>query len=136
MAIESIGRVAAPESAQSNSTVNLQDFLKIFLAQLKFQDPLEPVDNREFLAQLAQFSNVEISNRINEGVQSLNNIDSVSQVISMLGKDVEVAADEAGTGGIGKVVAVKFNNGDPLLTISTGAGPIDDVRPSTVTLVR
>lgn len=136
MAIESIARAAGNESAQSVSSVNLQDFLQIFLAQLKFQDPLEPVDNKEFLAQLAQFSNVEISNRINEGVQSLIDVDSVTQVVSMLGRDVELAPDLNGSINVGKVTAVKFNDGNPLLTVSTTAGPMDDIQPSTVTLIR
>ena len=46
--------------------VGTPDFLKILLTQLRFQDPLKPVDNEQFVAQLAQFSSLEQLTQINQ----------------------------------------------------------------------
>ena len=61
MAIESIGRVGDTSVASQQASVGLEEFLDIFLTQLNYQDPLEPVDNQEFLAQLAQFSLLRVA---------------------------------------------------------------------------
>ena len=68
MAVDAIGNVPTPQDNAAitrKSSISQDDFIKLFLAQLQFQDPLEPVDNREFLAQLAQFSTVQ-------GISDLN----------------------------------------------------------------
>ena len=55
MPVDAIGTILNPASATATqqNTIDQEDFIKLFLSQLQFQDPLEPVDNREFLAQLA-----------------------------------------------------------------------------------
>jgi len=137
MAVESIARISNEQANQQAATVNLDDFLQIFLTQLNFQDPLEPVDNREFLAQLAQFSAVEIANRTNQSTEAMLNVSSITQVVNLLGKQVEIAnSGNNGSGMIGTVSAISFNNGDPLLTIQTTSNPVVGIRPSDVVLVR
>ena len=52
-----IGLVAAPAAAgAASSALGLQDFMKVLLTQLTFQDPLKPMDNQAFMAQMAQFT--------------------------------------------------------------------------------
>ena len=62
MPVDAIGSVLNQQdtTVTRQNTIDQEDFIKLFLSQLQFQDPLEPVDNREFLAQLAQFSNLEV----------------------------------------------------------------------------
>ncbi len=55
MQVESIGNVVQQPAQTANNAISQDEFVKLFLAQLKYQDPLEPLNNREFLAQLAQF---------------------------------------------------------------------------------
>ncbi|KTD26827.1 flagellar hook capping FlgD N-terminal domain-containing protein [Legionella israelensis] len=40
----------------SSTSINQADYLKLFMQELTYQDPLKPVDNKEFMAQMAQFS--------------------------------------------------------------------------------
>ena len=94
MAIDSIGAVGNVQVAAAQASVGLEDFLQIFLTQLNYQDPLEPVDNREFLAQLAQFSSVEIANRTSETTTALLDVNSLSQSIGLLGKTVNVNLEQ------------------------------------------
>ena len=46
--------------------VNQADYLKLFMQELTYQDPLKPVDNREFMAQMAQFSSLQEARTTNE----------------------------------------------------------------------
>jgi len=134
MAIESIG--AAPQAAgtPANAIVGQEDFLKILLTQLKFQDPLKPIDNQEFIAQLAQFSSLEFTRQQGERIETLLTIQSASQSLTLMGRTVEVATDSGSQ--VGSVIAIRFQNGSPLLTIRTSAGAfLTDVRLSQVSLV-
>ena len=46
-------------SSDSSSTLTLQDFLQVLTTQLTYQDPLKPLDNQEFMAQIAQFTTLQ-----------------------------------------------------------------------------
>ncbi|AXF57842.1 flagellar hook assembly protein FlgD [Salicibibacter kimchii] len=59
------GQIAEPEGAM----LGKDDFLKILIAQLQNQDPLDPMDDREFIAQMAQFSTLEQMTNMNEAIQ-------------------------------------------------------------------
>ena len=135
MAIESIGRVAATGVEAQQANVGLEDFLNIFLTQLNFQDPLEPVDNREFIAQLAQFSALELGNRSNENMEGLLDVTSVNQAVSLLGKDVQVNNEDGGIV-IGTVTALRMQGTTPTLSINTANGPVEGINPSRVTIVK
>ena len=74
MPVDAIGNVLNPANpgTTQNNTIDQNDFIKLFLSQLQFQDPLEPVDNREFLAQLAQFSSLEKLTSIETSIKELS----------------------------------------------------------------
>lgn len=134
MAIESVGRVGETEGAlRQQTSLQLEDFLNIFLTQLSFQDPLEPVDNREFLAQLAQFSSLELANSSNENSEGLLEVTSYSQSIGLLGRSVE-ANTENGTV-TGEVIAMRLSGAQPQLTLREGDGTVTFVSPAQVSLV-
>lgn len=61
----------AMTSSQGSSVLGQQDFLTLMTAQLKNQDPLKPMENGEFLAQMAQFSTVAGIDRVNETLTGL-----------------------------------------------------------------
>lgn len=134
MAIESIGRIDTGASAvQQQSSLKLEDFLNIFLTQLSFQDPLEPVDNREFLAQLAQFSALELSNRSNENTEGLLEVSSFTQSVGLLGKTIEASGENGSIQG--EVLAMRLVSGSPELTIKKADGTFAFISPSQITLI-
>lgn len=57
--------------AETTSDVDKNDFLKLLVAQLEHQDPLSPMKNEEFIAQLATFSSLEQLIAINQGIEEL-----------------------------------------------------------------
>ena len=53
------------------NTLTQQDFLNLFTAQLKYQNPLEPLDNAQMATQMAQFNTVDALARMNETMTQL-----------------------------------------------------------------
>lgn len=109
MAVDAIGSSLGTQQnsalAQS-STIDQEDFIRLFLAQLQFQDPLEPVDNREFLAQLAQFSALEQSRQLSENTASMLAMSASDQAVGLLNRQVDLT--NLGVTRSGTVVAVQF----------------------------
>lgn len=137
MPVDAIGTVLNPQSATATqqNTIDQEDFIKLFLSQLQFQDPLEPVDNREFLSQLAQFSNLEQTRQTSQNTEGLLVMNSSAQALGLLNKTVEIAGQGAAT--IGAVTAVKFTSAGPELTIQTTSGQVlTSVRLSQISLVK
>lgn len=134
--MDAIGSVlTSGAEVKSASTLNQDDFLKLFLTQLNFQDPMEPVDNREFLAQIAQFSSLEQSRQIGQGINDLVFLNSTAQSVSMLSKFVEVTTQNGVS--TGTVSAINFSTDGPILTVTlTNGGFANDIRLSQVRLVR
>lgn len=89
-----------------------EDFLRLLVAQLKSQDPMNPVDNQAFLAQLAQFSVVErLQNLERQGTQS-----AALQAAALVGMNVS-AETAAGLKVSGRVDAVVAGQDGPLLSV-------------------
>ena len=87
-------------TTKSNSDLDKDAFLKLMLAQLQNQDPLEPLDGTDYSAQLAQFSSLEQMQNINDTLnmsldanylltQSINN----TMTAGMIGQEVKIAGD-------------------------------------------
>ncbi|QDH70141.1 flagellar hook assembly protein FlgD [Marilutibacter alkalisoli] len=137
MPVDAIGGVVNPQDATltQNNTIDQEDFIKLFLAQLQFQDPLEPVDNREFLAQLAQFTALEQSRQTSQNTNDLLSMNATSQAIALLNRQVDVAG--MGVPLSGTVIAVQFTTSGPQISVRDSEDQvITGVRLSQVTLVK
>lgn len=80
-------------AASGNSALGSDAFMKLLVAQLQHQDPLNPQDNTEFVAQLAQFSSLEQQTETNKKMDQLLATQNSSAAFSLLGQDVVVATD-------------------------------------------
>ena len=135
MAIDAIGLAGSTDtSVPRNASISQEAFLKILLTQLRFQDPLKPVDNQQFLAQLAQFSAIEINRQQSEKIDTLLQMNSTGQAIGLLGQQVEVQGS-AGAG-VGEVTAVSFRTGEATLSVRTASATLVDVRLRDVRLIQ
>jgi flagellar basal-body rod modification protein FlgD len=123
MAIEALGAVAStPSSSTAASSVSLQDFVRILVSQLNNQDPLKPMDNQEFVTQLAQFTSLEQSRQLNQNLEALLSVQSTTQSVGLIGRTVDV---QAGSGlASGPVIQLDFSAGEPRLTVRTAAGEV------------
>jgi len=136
MAVGAIGgSVGSGVSGIQNVGLQESDFIHLFLTQLTFQDPLQPVDNAQFLAQLAQFTSIEQNQVISDNLSGLLNIEGSNQALSLLGRTVEFSQN--GNTVTGKVSTVQYSNGSPTLTVTESDGTIlQSVDPTQVTLVQ
>ena len=100
----SAAATSAKESS-SSSTINSQAFLRLLTEQLKYQDPMNPMDNSEMLAQEAQFATLEQMEALTSTFSSFSNI---YQANSLLGQCVRVEVD--GQGYVGIVEGVDFSD--------------------------
>ena len=68
----SLATTGTPSSStRDKTTLDQQDFFKIMVAELTHQDPLEPMQNNEFLQQVAQMQTMETMTRLSEGIEAL-----------------------------------------------------------------
>ena len=96
------GTSAAPSAS---AAIGQQDFLTLMLAQLKNQDPLKPMENGEFLAQLAQFSTVGGIEKVNDTLASLGSgmrDFRIATAANLLGHEVLVPGNIARPGADGR----------------------------------
>lgn len=99
-------------SKTSNSTLDIDDFLSLMVAQMQNQDPLEPTDNSQYMAQLATFTQVEATTQMND--KTLQNMAS-----NLVGKQVIMTTTLNTDGYIGGTVDYWENIGG---TIYLGIG--------------
>lgn len=83
-------------SAENHDKLGKEEFLKLLITQLENQDPLDPMDDKEFVAQLAQFSSLEQLTNISKGVDTLkdNNTQDLAGAVGFIGKEIKAAGDE------------------------------------------
>lgn len=94
--------VAASPSPSSRGALDYGAFLKLLIEQLRAQDPTRPVDPAEYVAQLAQFSNVEQAVRANQKLDTLLAASSLTSAGSVIGRTV-TSPDGSVTGAIAGV---------------------------------
>ncbi|MGH6761713.1 MAG: flagellar hook assembly protein FlgD [Phyllobacterium sp.] len=103
-------------SAAQSATVDYNSFLKLLVAQMKNQDPTQPVDGTEYVAQLATFSNVEQAIQTNSKLDLLLTSSALSQADGIIGRTV-TSADGTKSG---VVESVKIYQDGMMATLKDG----------------
>lgn len=113
------------------SELNMKTFMTLLSVQLANQNPLEPMSDRDFFAQMAQLGQVEGMDKLNDSLQ-------VSQAASLIGKKVTALRPmtESGASGnaliSGTATRLTVRNGEYYLGIKEANGGIVDVSLSTI----
>ena len=102
--------------AVAKDKVNYVSFLTLLVAQLKNQDPTEPRDSAQYIAQLATFSNVEQSIKSNAKLDQLMTAFALSQADDVIGRTVTSADGSIS----GQVTALKVVTGGALAILANG----------------
>jgi flagellar basal-body rod modification protein FlgD len=84
--------------------LNKDDFLKILLSQLQHQDPTKPMEDKEFIAQMAQFSTLEQMTNMSTSFGNMATQMQSAQAISLLGKNVELVSNGQAVAGVVEAV--------------------------------
>lgn len=104
-----------------------EDYMELMVTQLKNQNPLEPMENKEFISQMAQFSQVQGVNKIAQLVESSTPFNKLSSATSMLGQTIEYKGDDENTTESGTVEQVIRQDGKTKLDIGNDQIAIDRV---------
>jgi len=103
------------------SALGKDQFLQLLITQLKYQDPTSPVDDKEFIAQLAQFSSLEQMQNLNTNMSDMmlgqQKLTALGQATQMIGQQVELFTHE-GESLFGKVTGVQFKDGWPQIMVN------------------
>jgi len=129
---QSAASTASAASSATNTTSNALDkdaFLKLLVTQLQNQDPMQPMEDKEFISQMAQFSSLEQMQQMNagfttmaqtssSGFDSMTKSSSTTQSLSLIGKKIDYIDPNDSTKTLsGTVDKVTFSSGVPSLEI-------------------
>ena len=98
-------------------TLNQDDFLKLLVAQLSAQDPMNPVSNTDFIAQMAQFSTLQQTQSMQTDLVGLQAGQTVLQANGLLGRTVQVQTAQGQTD-TGIVSSIGYQGGLPSLVVN------------------
>lgn len=98
-------------------TLGKDSFLKLLVTQLQHQDPTRPMEDREFIAQMAQFSSLEQMTNLNKEVRNLLSSSKTSEAYGILGKNIESYDSVLKQAVTGKVSSVFFKGDDLMLKV-------------------
>ncbi|HEX4438285.1 MAG TPA: flagellar hook capping FlgD N-terminal domain-containing protein [Solirubrobacteraceae bacterium] len=108
------GGQSEPAVSNPNGTLGQNDFLKLMIAQLQAQDPLNPGNTNEFVSELAQMTQVEQTT-------NLANASELSGAVQLIGRTVNYAS-QSGEGGTGKVTSVQSSSAGTTVTVEGVSG--------------
>ncbi|MCR5288767.1 MAG: flagellar hook assembly protein FlgD [Treponema sp.] len=100
MAVDSFNKTLAVNGRKASQELGKDDFLKLLLTQLSHQDPTSPMDNNEFIAQMAQFSSLEQINNMSNSFAKMAAMMNSDQAVNSIGKTVEINLGDTTTRGV------------------------------------
>ena len=108
MEVDTYNKSLVVDGKTTSQSLGKDDFLKLLIVQMQNQDPTDPMDNTEFIAQMAEFSTLEQMTNMNSNFEKLNSMLTSNSVIGTLGKTVQIDLGDTTTQGV--VEAVTYGN--------------------------
>jgi len=119
---------ASTNATGGSGTLGEADFLQLLTTQLQNQDPLQPMSDTSFIAQMATFSQLSAQNTLNTNFQDYSQAQAITSAQSFIGQTVTVSgAAEGAAGATGTVTGVVVSNSVPELTINGVNYSVSDV---------
>lgn len=118
-----ISETSQETERKTGSSLGKEDFLQLLITQMQYQDPLDPADNTEYVAQLAQFSELE-------AMQNLVETSNHNSAFALVGQEVYI--EDTSEGGFtqkvqGTVEYVAIQNGKPYVSVNGQRYPYDSI---------
>lgn len=127
--------IQATESNRKNKTgeageknnLGKESFLKLLVTELRHQDPTKPMEDKEFIAQMAQFSTLEQMSNMNKEIKNLLGSSRSSEAYGILGREVDTFDTEKKTRVSGVVSSVFYKGEELMLKIGVEEVPLKNV---------
>ncbi|MCL4294736.1 MAG: hypothetical protein KJ077_03370 [Anaerolineae bacterium] len=132
-AVSSTGSTTTPETKPAKSSsagmegLGQEAFMTLLLAQMKNQDPLKPMEDKDFIAQLAQFNSLSQLTEMNKTIKELMASQTLAQGSALIGKTVSGLSGDGGTV-TGLVSAVRLAGGQVTLDVDGHEMALDRVK--------
>jgi flagellar basal-body rod modification protein FlgD len=119
--------VSNPSIAKTtgNSTLGKDQFLKILITQLQNQDPMQPMEDKEFIAQMAQFTSVEQLMNISTQLTAMNQ--SLGSVSGLIGKDITWTDPKTELAKSGNVESIVVSSGVQYAVVGSDRVALTDI---------
>ena len=117
----------APASTKPGGELGKDAFLKLLVAQMKYQDPMNPAQGADYIAQTAQFTVVEKLEELSSTAKTGNTMSSTLMAATMLGREVTYIGDD-GNDHTGIVTGARMESGVGVLNVGGKSVPIETVR--------
>jgi flagellar basal-body rod modification protein FlgD len=133
MSVDTTGATSAtaatatkPKSAATQTGMDRDAFMKLMIAQMRYQDPSKPMDNSQMLAQTAQYTSIELLEKVQQSQADLLSFQSVILSSSLVGKTITGTALD-GTPVTGVVDSARVVSGNGYLAIGDKQIPVTGV---------
>ncbi|MCM3566983.1 flagellar hook assembly protein FlgD [Neobacillus mesonae] len=111
---------------EQKSSLGKDDFLKILVTQLSNQDPSSPLQDKDFIAQMATFSSLEQMTNLNKGFEKFLS-QQMSQYASAIGKEISWTEQDSNTVKSGVVNGITMDNGSYFYMVGDEKVPMENV---------
>ncbi|MDO4965363.1 MAG: flagellar hook capping FlgD N-terminal domain-containing protein [Lachnospiraceae bacterium] len=114
------------DSKTPGGELDKEAFLQLLVAQMQYQDPLEPTDNTEYISQLASFSSLEQMQNMSASMANMSTAADLQRATALIGNYVTV--DYQGSDVSGKVDSVEIKEGEAFLSINGTSYPLSSLK--------
>lgn len=125
MTVDTFNKTLAVNGRTASQELGKDDFLKLLLTQLSNQDPTRPMENTEFIAQMAQFSSLEQMTNMSTEFAKLANMLSSNEAVSLLGKNVTISTGDTSVNGVVEAVT---RSEDPQVEVNGMLYSMDQIK--------
>ena len=115
------------KDGSSKNDLGRDSFLKLLVTELKHQDPTQPMADREFISQMAQFSTLEKMTSINTAIQLMNRSAMAGEAYGLLGKKVQAFNQTTGTAIEGVVSKIFYRENEVRLVVDSNEISLSDI---------
>jgi flagellar basal-body rod modification protein FlgD len=115
------------ELSISNISESRDDFLRMFVTQLKHQSPLDPLKGHEFVAQLAQFTSLEQLTNLNISFSDMLKFQQLFEGSGLIGRNATYLGTDTDGESQGMIDGVKVSDGEIVALIQSEEIPISDI---------
>jgi flagellar basal-body rod modification protein FlgD len=113
--------------AGNGASLGQADFVKLLTTQMQYQDPMNPISNTDFVAQLAQFSSLQGMQQLNSSINQMLLLQQLTQGSALIGKQITFTSSGKALATNGVVSSVQVNNGSVQLMVGTQAVSLNQV---------
>ena len=113
-------------TTSSNKQLTQQDFLKLLSTQMQNQDPMQPMDDSQFMAQMAQFSTLQATTTMGTDMTALRTHSDLATASSLVGRNVTITNETVGVVS-GTVTGVDASSGSAEVVIGGKSYSLSDI---------